>query len=99
MRAQLARAARWLAATCTRAADRLAPEACVAGDAAAQVAHANELIEHMRAGRIRPRRGESDREFCLRVARGDYVLNENLIDFQIERFRRAHGPSKVRARG
>jgi hypothetical protein len=49
-----------------------------------------ELWAHVAAGRIRRRRGESSIELVRRLRAGDYVIVDNVIDFQIERARRAH---------
>jgi hypothetical protein len=46
-----------------------------------------EAWEHAEAGRIRRRRGESGRDFGRRLARGDYVILDNLIDFSAARAR------------
>ncbi|MDQ2646931.1 MAG: hypothetical protein M3020_24215 [Myxococcota bacterium] len=57
-----------------------------------------EAWAHVDAGRIRRRRGESARDFGRRVARGDYVVVDNLIDFDTERARRAQTPRKAATR-
>ncbi|MGC4088413.1 MAG: hypothetical protein QM756_11055 [Polyangiaceae bacterium] len=76
-------------------ADRVDPprrlEQLVGEDNAAIIARSVELADHMRAGRIRKRRGESDRELALRVARGDFGIVASLIDFKQARASRAKG--------
>jgi len=62
-------------------------------DADAELAAADryrEICAHIDAGRIRRHRGESREAFHRRVIRGDFVIIDNLIDFQIERARRAN---------
>jgi hypothetical protein len=46
-----------------------------------------ELMAHVDAGRVRPRRGESLKAFHRRLIRGDFEINENLIDFSAARAR------------
>lgn len=75
--------ARWLAALSCRID---VPEQV---DTDAIVARQLELLAHVEAGRIRRRRGESNAAFAGRVVRGDFVLNENLIDFSRARQKRA----------
>lgn len=86
LRHHVARAARFLARLCTRWAERLDPPAI--GDDMAAALRACEVLEHLKAGRIRKRRGEADRVFYLRVARGDFEILNNVLDFNIERAKR-----------
>jgi hypothetical protein len=69
-------------------ARRLHPPPPDRGDAELEAADRwLEICAHVDAGRIRRRRGESARAFGRRLARGDYVIVDNLIDFGAARAR------------
>jgi hypothetical protein len=79
---------RRLAAHLRELARRLDPPPPDRGDAELAAADRYlELMAHVDAGRIRRRRGESARAFGRRIARGDYVIVDNLIDFSAARAR------------
>jgi hypothetical protein len=95
MRKQLAQLARAVSAWCSRFAEQLAPTPV--GDeleAAERILAVMALVE---AGRIRSRRGESQSAFARRLARGDFVVDENVIDFTAERARRMQPQTTARA--
>jgi hypothetical protein len=77
-----------LAARLREFAARLDPPAPDHGDAELEAADRYlELMAHVDAGRVRPRRGESLKAFHRRLIRGDFEINENLIDFSAARAR------------
>jgi hypothetical protein len=80
---------RRLAARLRALAERLDPPVHSPGGAVACAKRMTETLAHAAAGRIRRRKGESIDAFAWRLAIGDFQIVDNLIDFQLERARRA----------
>ena len=86
-----------LAARLRALALRLDPPAPDRGDAELAAAERYlEVVAHVEAGRVRPRRGESPRAFSPRLARGDFEINDNVIDFGAARARVAERKAAAR---